>query len=240
MQTNEITNTAKGRNFQQQAARILGQHFGVRFCLEYPITIGDPPKKHKFDLASDNLMYVGECKNIDWTESGNVPSARLAHLNEAVFYLQHITSATCRFIAIPRRSSSKRGETLAEYYHRTNKHLLNGVVILEIDTSKETARELTSVEPPCTEPPLQESKRRLPESAPLVERDVGGALADCYTILLGEEYMNMISQLYKINQAKAVALMRGDLDVVFGKRPKKTKEEIDRELEDFFAENAKE
>jgi hypothetical protein len=39
---------------------------------------------------------------------------------------------------------------------------------------------------------------------------------------------------------KALAMMRDDLDIVFSKHPKKTKEEIEREVEEFFAENVNE
>ena len=240
MQKTEITHTAPGKDFQQQAAKILEQHFGVRFHLEHAIAIGDPPKKHNFDLASNDLKYVGECQNIDWTQGGHAPNAKIAHLNEAVLYLQHISSTTCRFIAIPRRDSSQHSETLAEYYYRTNQHLLKGIVILEVDLNKETARELTSATPSCVEPTLEAPKPTIPESSPHGSRDEGAALADCYTILLGEEYMNMISRLVEINQKKAIAMMQGDLDVVFGRRPKKTAEEIKQEVEEFFTEDGQE
>ena len=85
MQMNETTHITKGKDFQQQTAKILEQHFGVRFRLEHAIAIGDPPKTHKFDLASDDLRYVGECKNIDWNQGGHAPRAKFAHLNEAAF-----------------------------------------------------------------------------------------------------------------------------------------------------------
>lgn len=53
---------------------------------EAAILIGRPPKEHKFDLANADRSIVAECKCYTWTDSGNVPSAKLMGLDEAVFY----------------------------------------------------------------------------------------------------------------------------------------------------------
>ena len=127
-------NPTKGKEFQELAAEVLSSYIGVDFNIEYPIAIGNPPKPHNFDLASEDLRYVGESKNYSWTESGNVPSAKMGFVNEAVFYLQHVSAEINRFVVMRRDFNAKRGETLAEYYYRTYSHLLNGVFIIEIDT----------------------------------------------------------------------------------------------------------
>ena len=62
----------------------------------------------------------------------------------------------------------------------------------------------------------------------------GELLAKCYRILLGDEYLNMISQLYELNKEKALRMMKDDIAFVFGHRPKKTEEEINAELREFF------
>jgi hypothetical protein len=134
-------NTAKGREFQTKAAEILSRHFGVSFRVEYPIPIGDPPKEHRFDLVSADLKFIGECKNYSWTEGGNVPSAKMGFINEAVFYLQHLPKERERFIVMRKDTGNARNESLAEYYFRTNKHLLNGVFVIEIDTETQAVRE---------------------------------------------------------------------------------------------------
>jgi hypothetical protein len=134
-------NTAKGRTFQKIAAGILTRHFGVTFRTEHPVGIGDPPKEHRFDLVSSDLKYVGESKNYSWTEGGNVPSAKMGFINEAVFYLQHLPKEVRRFVVMRRDVDVKHKESLAEYYYRTNRHLLNGVFIVEIDVDTETVRE---------------------------------------------------------------------------------------------------
>jgi hypothetical protein len=134
-------NTEKGRAFQQKAAEVLSQHFGVEFQKEYSFPIGHPPKEHKFDLVSLDRKYVGESKNYSWTETGNVPSAKMGFVNEAVFYLQHVPPTVHRFVVMRRDTHPKRGESLAEYYYRANRHLLNGVFVVEIDLKTEAVRE---------------------------------------------------------------------------------------------------
>lgn len=133
-------NTAKGRIFQQTAAKILTSYFEVTFYTEYSVAIGNPPKNHKFDLVSENLKYVGESKNYCWTEGGNIPSAKMGFLNEAVFYLQHLPKETRRFVVMRRDIHPKRNESLAKYYFRINQHLLNEVFIIEIDIETETVQ----------------------------------------------------------------------------------------------------
>jgi hypothetical protein len=114
----------------------------VEFYLEYPVLIGNPPKKHKFDLVSADFRYIGECKNYSWTETGNVPSAKMTCLNEAVFYLQHVSHDTHRFVVLRRDTCVKRTESLGEYYFRMNQHLLNGVLVLELDVEAQSLCEI--------------------------------------------------------------------------------------------------
>jgi hypothetical protein len=133
-------NTGKGKSFQTIAEEVLGHYFQVGFQIEHPIPIGNPPKNHKFDLVSENGKYIGECKNYSWTEGGNVPSAKIGFINEDVFYLQHIPSDKYRFVVLRRDVDYKHTETLADYYYRTNRHLLNGVHVIEIDVLAKSVR----------------------------------------------------------------------------------------------------
>ncbi|MEN6622995.1 MAG: hypothetical protein ABFD50_15795, partial [Smithella sp.] len=115
-------------------------HFGARFNLEQQIPIGNPPKDHKFDLVSEDRQYIGESKNYSWTEGGNVPSAKMGFINEAVFYLQQVPKDKKRFVVLRRDIDEKHSESLAEYYFRTYKHLLNGVFIVEIDVRTKSVK----------------------------------------------------------------------------------------------------
>lgn len=138
--TENSLNPSKGRQFQEKAAELFSGRFQVEFWLDHPIAIGNPPKDHRFDLVSPDLRYVGECKNYSWTKSGNVPSAKMGFVNEAVFYLSFLPRDTFRFVVMRRDIHQKRGETLADYYWRTYRHLLQGVLIFEIDLGNETIR----------------------------------------------------------------------------------------------------
>jgi|ERR1700676_330858 len=133
-------NPSKGRDFQTLAARVLETELGVRFLIDRAIPIGSPPKLHRFDLVSDDERFVGECKNYSWTETGNMPSAKMAFLNEAVLYLSLLPKSTQKFIVMRLDAHPKRG-TLLEYYLRTFRHLLSGVAFYEIDLSTGVARQ---------------------------------------------------------------------------------------------------
>ena len=137
-------NPRRGREFQELAASMLSEYWGVAFELEVPFSIGDPPKSHRFDLASADRKFVGESKNYTWTATGNTPSAKMAFVNEAVFYLSHIPANITRFVVMPRDIRPKTGEALADYYYRTYRHLLNGVLVIEIDPDNHVVQVLGS------------------------------------------------------------------------------------------------
>lgn len=133
-------NPAKGKKFQELAREVLSEHFGIVFGIEVGMPIGEPQKNHNFDLASADRTCVGECKCQSWTETGNMPSAKMAFVNEAVLYLSLLPSQTKRFIVMRKDTHPRRSETLAEYYYRTYRHLLYGIQILELDMDAATVR----------------------------------------------------------------------------------------------------
>lgn len=45
--------------------------------MEVPVSIGRSAKNHKFDCVSEDGEIVVECKTYIWTDTGNVPSAKL-------------------------------------------------------------------------------------------------------------------------------------------------------------------
>lgn len=47
--------------------------------------ISMPPKVHYVDLANEDRSIAADCKYYTWTDSGNVPGAKLTGLDEAVF-----------------------------------------------------------------------------------------------------------------------------------------------------------
>lgn len=133
-------NPRRGREFQELSASVLGEHWGATFDLDVPFPIGSPPKQHRFSLVSTDRRYVGEAKNFSWTASGNMPSAKMAFVNQAVFYLSYLPRDLIRFVVMRRDVRPKSGESLADYYYRTYRHLLSGVAIVEVDAATRAVR----------------------------------------------------------------------------------------------------
>jgi hypothetical protein len=134
-------NTGKGRTFQILAAHVLGRTLKTEFLIDEPLPIGHPPKLHRFDLVSTNHTFVGEAKNYSWTETGNMPSAKMGFVNEALLYLSYVPSTAHRFIAMRLDRHARRDESLCEYYFRTYKHLLGSITVYEIDAASGQVRE---------------------------------------------------------------------------------------------------
>ena len=121
-----------GRKFQEFVQTILKEKYNTYFEQEAAIPIGRPPKEHKFDLANADRSIVAECKCYTWTDSGNVPSAKLMGLDEAVFYFGFLPSGTKKLLCMKKAVFRGKQETLAEYYVRTHGHLLEDVSVIEI------------------------------------------------------------------------------------------------------------
>lgn len=132
MNTNS-ENPKVGKDFELVVKKLFEKEYNQPFELYKKIEIGNPPKEHCFDISNHNASIVAECKCYTWTETGHVPSAKMACLNEAVFYLSFLPQKTIKYVVMPKAKHSKRTETLAEYYYRRYHHLLNDIQILEYD-----------------------------------------------------------------------------------------------------------
>ena len=128
-------NPRVGAEFQKEVAEYLQKKYGKPFELEKKIPIGfsNEKKDHKFDIVAEDNSIAVECKCYTWTETGNVPSAKMGFVNEAAFYLSFLPETYEKYIVMLRALHKKRTETLAEYYYRTNKHLLGSTKVAEYD-----------------------------------------------------------------------------------------------------------
>lgn len=134
-------NPAIGARFQEEVAEWFAKTYKKEFKIEKKIKIGYSDKKdHKFDIVSEDNTIAIECKCYTWTETGNVPSAKMGAANEAIFYLSFLPGTCEKYLVFKKDSCDlhKPKETLAEYYFRTNKHLLGGTRVAEYD--QETGR----------------------------------------------------------------------------------------------------
>lgn len=141
-------NPGVGKRFQLEVKRWFEENKGRAFILEKKIGIGNPPKLHAFDIADEDGTIVIECKCYTWTETGNVPSAKMGFTNEAAFYLTWLPNDIEKIIVMLKATHPMRKETLAEYYYRTNRHLLGSIKVMEFDL---IAREMTLISQPACE-----------------------------------------------------------------------------------------
>ncbi len=124
-----------GAEFQGQVKKWFCEQYHKNFELDKKIAIGssDVKKEHKFDVVAEDNSIAIECKCYTWTETGNVPSAKIGFLNEAAFYLSFLPDMYEKYIVMLHSTHDKRNETLAEYYYKTNKHLIGNVKVAEYD-----------------------------------------------------------------------------------------------------------
>ena len=142
MANSNSDNPMVGRKFQYLAKKVLSKEFGISFDEEVEIDIGNPAKSHRFDLANKDRSIVAECKCYTWTDSGNVPSAKLMGLDEALFYFSFLPPETKKILCMVESKNSGKTETLAEYYVRIHGHLLRDVSVYEI-IDENTMREIS-------------------------------------------------------------------------------------------------
>lgn len=82
-------NPKKGKVFQQKVLELAKNKFQKSFIEEKAVKIGNPEKEHRFDCVDSDSSVIIECKCYSWTKGNNVPSAKMATLNEAVLYLRN-------------------------------------------------------------------------------------------------------------------------------------------------------
>lgn len=141
MNTNS-ENPRVGKAFQDKVQQWLEKNTQLHFAQEQPILIGTPARPHKFDLVDATESVVIECKCYTWTDSGNIPSAKLRGLNEAVFYFSFLPAETEKLLVMAYAIHPRRSETLAEYYFRTNHHLLGDVKVVEFNVETNEMRHI--------------------------------------------------------------------------------------------------
>ena len=109
---------------------------------EVKISIGEPKIEHAFDLANENKSIVIECKNYTWTKAGNVPSAKVSTLNEAVLYFSFLDANVRKILCLKKSVHIKKQGSFAEYYVRTYGHLLRDITVYGIDESTQEIKKL--------------------------------------------------------------------------------------------------
>ncbi|SPD72151.1 conserved hypothetical protein [uncultured Desulfobacterium sp.] len=118
------SNAHVGRDFEAKIQTYFEKQ-GLSLSYGVTVPIGVTGKKpHSFDLGSKDGKILVECKAHRWTEGGNVPSAKLTVWNEAMFFFHTAPSGYRKLLVVLHDFSSRRNETLGEYYVRTYSHLI--------------------------------------------------------------------------------------------------------------------
>jgi hypothetical protein len=127
----KISNAEKGRLFQGKCQQALELALGRK--LEREVSIGTPSgASYRCDLATPERDAVAECKCYDWTVGGNVPSAKIVHLREALQRLRLLPEGVTRYLIIRKSPHPVRPESLGAYFVRLNRHELGSVSVLEL------------------------------------------------------------------------------------------------------------
>ncbi|MBI3168999.1 MAG: hypothetical protein HYZ22_11000 [Chloroflexi bacterium] len=137
------SNAQVGSDFEIAVQQFFDKQ-GLSLVLGIAVSIGiNGAKLHNFDLGSVSQKVLVECKAHRWTESGNVPSAKLTVWNEAMFFFSVAPSDYRKILFVIKDFNQKKNETLAGYYLRINSHLIpSDVEIWEFDEANGAATRL--------------------------------------------------------------------------------------------------
>ena len=119
------SNAHAGKQFELQAKALFLKR-GIRLDSNFRLRIGVSHKKklHAFDLGSASDSVIVECKSHTWTGGDNVPSAKLAVWNEAMYYFHCAPRGYKKILFVLRSVRKKSGESLASYYVKQYGHLI--------------------------------------------------------------------------------------------------------------------
>lgn len=136
-----ISNAHVGRDFENKIQAYFAQQ-NIELTKNVAVSIGvdGKSKPHNFDLGSIDQKIIVECKSHTWTATENVPSAKLTTWDQAMYFFYATHGEFRKIFVVLKHISTKRNETLCDYYIRIHKHLIpNDVEIWEFSESNNTA-----------------------------------------------------------------------------------------------------
>jgi hypothetical protein len=138
-----ISNAHVGRDFEEVARDYFLQTEGLPLQKNFAVEIGANiiKKSRRFDLGSEQPATLVECKSHRWTETGNMPSAKVTVWNESMFYFHLAPSRYRKVLFVIRHVHTRRAESLVECYIKNYSHLIPaGVSIIEFDETSSSAK----------------------------------------------------------------------------------------------------
>ncbi|HPQ44330.1 MAG TPA: hypothetical protein PKZ42_08880 [Syntrophales bacterium] len=135
------SNTHVGKEFEETAMKFF-KGKGLFLQNNISVNIGVNEKRpHSFDLGSLDERILVECKSHTWTEGGNVPSAKMTTWDQAMYFFHIAPKGHRKIFFVLKDYSTKKRETLAEYYIRTKSHLIPlDVEIWEFDETQKNGK----------------------------------------------------------------------------------------------------
>lgn len=120
-----ISNSHVGKDFEAKAQAFFSAQ-GIVLKPDIPLGVGieGRSKVHIFDLGCLDQKVIVECKSHTWTESGNVPSAKITTWNQAMYFFYAAPNGFRKIFFALKDYSKKRRETLVDYYLRLHDHLI--------------------------------------------------------------------------------------------------------------------
>jgi hypothetical protein len=120
-----ISNAHAGKDFEAKAKSFFAAQ-GVILDNNITLELGIEGKKkaHKFDLGNHTNKIIVECKSHTWTESENIPSAKMTTWDQAMYYFYAAPKGYRKIFFVLKHYSKKHKQTLAAYYLRINDHLI--------------------------------------------------------------------------------------------------------------------
>ena len=138
-----ISNAHAGREFEAEALAYFAEREGLHLFPSFsvPLGVAGIKKLHNFDLGNQAPAVLVECKSHNWTVTGNMPSAKVTVWNEAMYYFHLAPPHFRKIMFVLEARHARQSETLAEYYVRTNAHLVPAdVSIIEYNTNSKNGR----------------------------------------------------------------------------------------------------
>lgn len=130
------SNSHVGKAFEL-LAKAFFEKKGMALEENFPLEIGlsgTTKKPHRFDLGDRDTKVIVECKTLTWTQGGNVPSAKMTTLNQAMYFFLLAPKSYRKILFLSKRMNPRGDTSLAQYYARINRHLIPGnVEIWELD-----------------------------------------------------------------------------------------------------------
>jgi hypothetical protein len=135
--TGSVSNFHVGKQFEVLAKSYLEKEFGAAFEENFLLSVGwgKKEKLHAFDLGNEDRKIIVECQSHKWTAPGDkVPSTKFAIWNRAMYLFLVSPESYKKIMFVLRDYSTRRDETLGQYYLRKYMHLIpDSVEVWEFD-----------------------------------------------------------------------------------------------------------